>query len=171
MNTGLLVLRVLLALILLAHSVQKSKGWLQGPGLTASADIFESLGHRPGRVMVRVAALCELLAGLSLLFGFLTPLGAAVAAGTLLVAGASQNARSGKLWNALGGGEYALALAVIAVALGFCGAGEWSADRVLFGPFPAYTGWLALVVAVLAAIPPSVRSRRNLRHASASPAG
>lgn len=164
MTTGLLVLRVLLGSILLAHSAQKSLGWLQGPGLATSADIFESLGHRPGRVMVRVAALCEMLAAISILLGLLTPLGAAVGAGTLLVAGTSQTARAGKLWNAMGGGEYPLVLAVVAVVLGFTGAGAWSVDRALFGTFPNYTGWLVVIVAVVAAIPPSLGSRRNRQH-------
>ena len=162
MNTGLLIVRLLLGAILLAHSTQKTMGWLQGPGLTASAGIFEGLGHRPGRVMVIVAASLELVAAISLLLGLFTPLGAAAAAGTLLVAGVSQTIKAGKLWTALGGGEYPLVLAVVALSLGFTGAGEWSIDNALFEGFPDVTGVVVLVVALLAALPPILRARRDI---------
>jgi putative oxidoreductase len=163
MNAGLLILRLLLGLVLLAHSTQKTLGWLQGPGLAASAGIFEGLGQRPGRAMVRLAATCEAVAAVLLLLGALTPLGAAIAAGTLLVAGASQTLRAGKLWNALGGGEYPLALAVAALAVGFTGPGMWSVDRALLDDLPDYTGLVVVAVAVVAALPPTLRARRELQ--------
>lgn len=163
MNAGLLVLRLLLGLVLLAHSSQKTLGWLQGPGLTASAGIFEGLGQRPGRAMVKLAAACEAVAAVLLLLGALTPLGAAIAAGTLLVAGASQTLRTGKVWTALGGGEYPIALAIVALAVGFTGPGEWSVDRALLNDLPGYTGLVVVAVAVVAAVPPTVRARRELQ--------
>lgn len=163
MNTGLLIIRLLLGLILLVHSTQKSLGWLQGPGLAASAGIFEALGQRPGRTMVKLAATCEAVAAVLLLLGVLTPLGAAIAAGTMLVAAASQTLRAGKLWNALGGGEYPLVLAIVALAVGFAGPGEWSVDQVLLGDVPDYVGVMVIAVAVLAALPPALRARRELQ--------
>jgi putative oxidoreductase len=168
MNTGLLIIRLLLGLVLLVHSTQKSLGWLQGPGLAASAGIFEALGQRPGRAMVMLAASCEAAAAALLLLGVLTPLGAAMAAGTMLVAAASQTLRAGKLWNALGGGEYPLVLGIAAVALGFTGPGEWSVDHVLLGDVPDYVGVVVVAVALLAALPPTLRARRELQRMSAA---
>ena len=168
MNTGLLIIRLLLGSVLLAHSAQKTMGWLQGPGLDASSKIFEGLGHRPGRVMVTIAACCELVAAVSLLLGLATPVGVAMASGTLLVAGLSQTARAGKVWNALGGGEYPLALAVLALALGFTGPGAWAIDRALFDDYPPNVGIGVVAIAVLAAIPPSLRSRRDIQRTRAA---
>jgi putative oxidoreductase len=168
MNAGLLIIRVLLGLVLLAHSTQKMMGWLQGPGLDASSKIFEALGHRPGRAMVTIAAGCELIAALSLLLGLATPVGAAIASGTLLVAGLSQTARASKLWNALGGGEYPLVLAILALALGFTGPGAWAIDRALFDDYPPNVGIGVLAIAVLAAMPPSLRSRRDIQRMRAA---
>lgn len=168
MNTGLLIVRLLLGSVLLAHSGQKMMGWFQGPGLDASSKIFEALGHRPGRVMVTVAATCELVAALSLLLGLATPVGVAMASGTLLVAGVSQTVRAGKAWNALGGGEYPLVLAVLALALGFTGPGAWAIDRALFDDFPTYIGIGVVAIAVLAATPPCLRARREIKRLQAA---
>ena len=49
MNTGLLILRVVLGLLLAGHGAQKLFGWMGGPGLAGTARMFESIGFRPGR--------------------------------------------------------------------------------------------------------------------------
>lgn len=167
MDAALLMLRILMGAILLSHGTQKSLGWLQGPGLEKSAAFFASLGHRPGKLMVGLAALCEILSALSLISGFLTPVGAAVAAGTLFVAGMSQIANSRAIWNTLGGGEYPIVLGFVALALGIAGPGRWSLDSSLFEPWPSATGVSVVIVAVAAAIPPSLRSWRHFNQARA----
>lgn len=162
-DAALLVLRLQLGVLLIAHAVQKTTGWLSGAGFPASSAAFEALGHVPGRPMVALASLCELAAAVSLLAGFLTPLGAAVGAGTLLVAGGSMTARAGRFWNALGGGEYATSLAVTVIAIGIAGPGRWSVDAALSITWPSWIGWAAAAVAVAAAVGPIMRSRRNLK--------
>ena len=167
MSGGLLLLRCLIAAVLLCHGLQKSLGLVHGPGLNRSAAIFEALGHRPGRPMVLVAASCEILAGRLLSLGLVTPLGAAVAAGTLGVAGLSQVFSARALWNAMGGGEYPLALAVVALVIGFTGPGEWSLDHAtVVESWPGATGFVVLGAALLAAAPPTIRSFQHF-HSSA----
>ncbi|MFZ3417080.1 DoxX family protein [Arthrobacter sp. 3Tela_A] len=152
MDEGLLLLRLLIGAVLLAHAAQKSLGWFQGQGLGVMSGVFESLGLRPGRVMVRMASATEALAGLSLLLGLFLPLGAAAAAGTMTVAGAVSQLKAGSFWNARGGGEYPYVLAVTATGLAFTGAGAFSADALLAERFPGLAPLLGGTTAGTAAV-------------------
>jgi putative oxidoreductase len=62
MDVGLLLLRLLLAGILLAHASQKALGWLSGPGVAGATAIFDKLGQHPPRAMVYLAVSCETVA-------------------------------------------------------------------------------------------------------------
>ncbi|MGW9403048.1 DoxX family membrane protein [Arthrobacter sp. NPDC055585] len=137
MDEGLLLLRLLIGTVLLAHAAQKSLGWFQGQGLDVMSGVFESLGLRPGRLMVITASVTEALAGLFLLLGLFLPLGAAAAAGTMAVAGTVSQLKAGSFWNARGGGEYPFVLAAAGAGLAFTGAGAFSADALLAERFPA----------------------------------
>lgn len=168
MDLGLLVLRLLLAAVLLAHATQKSIGWFGGNGLAKQAEIFASLGLRPGRAMVLLASASELTAATLLALGLLTPLGALVAAGTMAVAGLTMQLAAGKFWNVAGGGEYPYLIAVVAVALGITGPGGYSLDSAIGGPVlglaadpPAWVGAVIVAVAAAAAVPFAVLIRRN----------
>ncbi|MER2135740.1 MAG: DoxX family membrane protein [Arthrobacter sp.] len=152
MDEGLLLLRLLIGAVLLAHAAQKSLGWFQGQGLDAMSGVFESLGLHPGRIMARMASVTEALAGLSLLLGLFLPLGAAAAAGTMAVAGAVSQLKAGSFWNARGGGEYPFVLAAAAAGLAFTGAGAFSADALLAGRFPALASLLGGTAAGAAAV-------------------
>lgn len=152
MHEGILLLRLLLGLVLIVHAAQKSLGWFQGLGLATMAGAFEQLGLRPGRPMVLMASITEALAAISLLFGLLTPLGAAAAAGTMAVAGATSQLSAGSFWNARKGGEYPYVLAVLAIVLAFTGAGAWSLDARLGRMYPQvepFLGGTGVAVAVV----------------------
>ena len=64
MNTGLLVLRLVLGLLLVGHGSQKLFGSFGGPGLTGAGGFFDSLGFRPGKPMAIVAGSVHWRAGL-----------------------------------------------------------------------------------------------------------
>src|SRR3954471_1606545 len=97
MAEGLLIIRVTLGLLLFAHGTQKLFGWYGGHGLDGTGGFFESVGHRPGRMMATVAGLSEAGGGMLLALGLLTPLGSAMIIGTMIVAAASVHAPHG-LW-------------------------------------------------------------------------
>lgn len=169
MDLGLLLLRVVLATILFMHATQKGLGWFSGPGPEGAGKLFHNLGQRPGRQLAMVAVACEGAGSLLVVLGLVTPLGAAILAGTMGVAGAALTMAKGTVWNALGGGEYPLALAAFAVVLGFAGPGRWSVDAAIGAPWvthsnatSALTGVVVLLVAALAAAPAVRRTRRNL---------
>ena len=174
MDLGLLILRLALAAILYMHATQKTLGWFSGSGLDRMTEVFHGLGQRPGRHMVRLAAACEVSAAALLTLGLITPLGAAILAGTMTVAGGSQTIAKGTVWNALGGGEYPLVLATFAIVLGFAGPGRWSIDDAIGAPWvnhsgtAAVTGLIVLVVAALAAGAALLRTRSLLRPAAAA---
>ncbi|MGJ9406489.1 DoxX family protein [Nesterenkonia aurantiaca] len=168
MDIGLLLLRLVLALILFTHASQKLGGWFGGNGLARQGEIFASLGLHPGRAMVLAAGVSELLAATALLLGLLTPVGALLAAGTMVVAGVTMQLNSGKFWNIAGGGEYPYVLAAAAAVLGFTGAGAYSLDAQVSGEAwstvvhePAtWVGALILLAALAAAVPFALVVRR-----------
>lgn len=163
-DIGLLMLRLGLSAILFAHATQKLFGWFGGSGFAASVTLLETLGQRPGKVMVRLAAGCETTAAITLLFGFLAPVGSAIGIGTMLVAGSSLAILKHTFWNAVGGGEYPYFLAWTMAALAFTGPGRIAVDASLTLPLhdrPILVGLLAVLVGVLAALPTIQRTRRN----------
>lgn len=138
MDLAVLLLRLLLAGLLLAHALQKTLGWFGGNGLQKQAGIFANLGLRPGRHMVVVASTSELAAAVLLAVGFITPLATLMTFATMTVAGLTMHLSARKFWNVAGGGEYPYVLAGIAVALGFSGAGQHSVDSAIASDHSAW---------------------------------
>jgi putative oxidoreductase len=177
MDLGLLLLRLALAAILYMHATQKMFGWFSGPGLDRAEKLFHSLGQRPGRQMAQLAAVCEACGSLLVALGLLTPLGAAILAGTMAVAGGALTMTKGTVWNSMGGGEYPLVLAAFAVVLGFSGPGRWSLDWAIGAPWyaksnaaAAVIGIIVVAVAGLAAGAALLRTRSHLTVGAASTA-
>ncbi len=176
MNVGILLLRVVLAVILLAHSSQKTLGWFHGLGIDKNSAWFADLGLRPGRLMVTFAATAEIASAISIGTGFLAALGAAVGGAAMLVAGLTMHVNAGRLWNAAGGGEYPYVLSAFAIGIGFIGPGRYSIDHLIARAVPGFArfdsgalvGLVILVVAVLGAIPFALVIRRERRVAAAS---
>ena len=82
-DTGLLILRLVLGLTMAAHGYNKFFG--KG-GLAGTAGWFDSMGMKPGMFHARVAATTEMSAGLGLAAGLLTPIPAAGFVALMLVA-------------------------------------------------------------------------------------
>ncbi len=130
MSLGLLILRLVVGLSLAAHGAQKLFGWFGGYGLLGTGQFLEQLGFRPGRLHAAQAALAELLGGLFLAAGFVTPAAAAAVVAVMLVAAVSVHLKSG-FFAHNGGYEYTLVLAGGALALAFTGPGALSLDQAL----------------------------------------
>ena len=161
-NTGLLVLRLVIGLLLVGHGTQKLFGFFGGPGLAGAGGFFHSLGFRPGKPMAIVAGISEAGAGLFLALGLFTPLASAAIIGTLVVAGSVHWAKG--VWGQNGGYEMALLYTTAAAALAFTGPGAYSLDNALGLDGLAGNGWgaAAVVVGVLSGLVVVARGRRAL---------
>ncbi|MFF8314615.1 DoxX family protein [Streptomyces lydicus] len=126
-DLGLLLLRLSVGLLLAGHGAQKLFGLFGGQGLAATGKGFAALGYRPGEVYAGVAGASELLGGLGLALGFLTPLAAAALIGVMI--NAMVLAVPKGVWALSGGLEYPLCIAAVALAVAAIGPGRFALDR------------------------------------------
>lgn len=129
-DLGLLVLRVLVGVPFSLHGMQKLFGWFDGGGLDGTAKWFRSLGFGDGRTAAVMAGGSEIVGGLGLAVGLLTPLAAAAMMGTMTTAAFVNNHDNG-FWSVDKGWELNGYLVVIAASLAITGAGAYSLDHVL----------------------------------------
>jgi putative oxidoreductase len=129
-DIGILLVRVLFGVSIAAHGSQKLFGWFGGYGLKGTGGFLETLGFRPGVVFATMSGLSEFVGGLLLTLGLLTPLGAAMVLGTMIVAMISVHLQNG-FFAASNGIEMPLLYAAAAVGVVFTGAGAYSLDNVL----------------------------------------
>ena len=147
MNTGLLILRLVVGIALAAHGAQKLFGWWGGPGLGGMRKHLTYMRFRPASLWLAGAVGTEVGGGLLLALGFLSPLGSVGAGAAMLMAIVSVH--WGKGFFGQGGLEMPLLYLVPAAVLGITGPGSYSLDS-LFGitlPEPV-TGLVAAALAV-----------------------
>ena len=147
-NAGLLILRVAVGVVMIAHGYNHI---FRGGKIAGTAGWFESLGMKPGILHAWLASLTELGAGAMLIFGFLTPLAAGGAVGVMLVALITNHLKNGFFIFRPGEGyEYVLTLLLTGLALGAIGAGEWSIDNSIDSTW--LWGWKGLAIGAVAGI-------------------
>ena len=128
-DLGLLVLRLVVGLTFAAHGAQKAFGWFDGIGWVGWQGIMERLGFRPTILFAAVSTGAELVGGLALAAGFLTPFAATIIVGQSVVIIAKSHWANG-FWNRANGFEFPLALLGGTVAVGLIGPGAISLDGV-----------------------------------------
>ncbi|MDJ0380034.1 DoxX family protein [Streptomyces sp. G-G2] len=149
-GSGLLILRLVLGLTMAAHGSQKLFGWFEGGGISGTGKFFTMSGYPAGESMAVVAGLSEVLGGLGLAAGLLTPLAGAAVVGTMINAIAVKGTGS---FFAPAGIEYELLLTAAAAALALTGPGRFALDRfvpVLRTHRPVYGAIAVLLGLVLA---------------------
>ena len=148
-DLSLLILQLGVGLTFAAHGAQKAFGWWGGPGLAGWEGAMQHMGFRPARLFALVSAGVELVGGLLLAVGFLTPFVAAVLlAQTVVIIG--QVHWSHGFFNSTSGIEFPLLLGVGAAAVGLGGPSAVSVDAALgLALEPAVTG-LLLALGLLA---------------------
>ncbi|MFB6871605.1 DoxX family protein [Streptomyces sp. NPDC056323] len=129
-DVGLLIIRVALGLTVAAHGAQKLFGWFGGGGLEGTGQFFTMSGYPSGETMAAIAGLSEILGGLGLVLGLLTPLAGAAVLGTMINALA---VKWGGGFFAPQGVEYEVLLAAGAAGLALTGPGRIAIDRFLPG--------------------------------------
>jgi putative oxidoreductase len=149
MKIGRLLLRVLVGGFFVGHGTQKLFGWFGGYGLEGTAQGFEQLGLKPGKVHATVAGVAEAGGGAALLVGAETPLAAAAITATMLTAIKTVHGKNGP-WASNGGYEYNAVLIGAVLTLAELGPGPISIDA-LRGRERSGAGW-ALAAAGAGAI-------------------
>ncbi len=149
MKIGRLLLRLTVGSLFFGHGTQKLFGLFGGHGLDATANMFESLGMRPGRRNAIAAGLAEAGGGAALAAGFATPLAAATLTSVMLTAIHRVHLKNGP-WVTNGGYEYNAVLVAAVIALTEVGPGDVSLDHAL-GTERSGPGWALLALAAGAA--------------------
>lgn len=158
-DLGLLILRVGLGAVLIAHGLQKLFGWWGGHGLTAFKNSLSDVGYQHADILTYVAAGGEIIAGVLLVLGLFTPLAAAGALAYLingLIAGVSGQSDSHSFPYFLPDGhEYEITLILVAAAVILIGPGRYGFDagrgwarRPFIGSFAALLAGIGGGVAV-----------------------
>jgi putative oxidoreductase len=146
-NLALLVLRLTVAGVMLAHGLNHMVG---GGKIAGTGRWFASLGMRPGRLHAWLASVTEVVCGGLLVLGLLTPLAAAGVVGVMVVAWIINHRGNGFFIFRPGEGwEYVMTLTAVGLAIGVVGPGEWSLDE-LFDIRDDLVGTTGLLVTVLA---------------------
>ena len=136
-SLALLLLRVPLGLIFMAHGSQKLFGLFGGPGVSVTLKTFEEkMGIPP--ILTILAMIAEFGGGLGVLLGCVTRLSASGIAAVMAVAIYKVHLANGFFLNlsclpGRGQGiEYNIALLGMALSLVCAGGGKWSVDRMLW---------------------------------------
>jgi putative oxidoreductase len=171
---GVLILRLAIGLTFAAHGAQKAFGWWRGPGPANWMKAVHGMGFHPPALFAAASIGAELVAGLMLALGFITPVAAAVLVAQSIVIAVQAHLPKG-FFSTQGGFEFPFVLGAGAFATGLLGAGVWSLDVVLLVDLPASVRAVLLLVglaggvltlAMRGSLNPAVRaSRRGLGRA------
>ncbi len=150
-DLGLLVMRVVLGGVFVAHGAQKLFGVLGGPGPDGFAQYLQQKGFEQTTVLSWVTGVTELGGGVLLILGLFTPLAAAGVLGVMV------NAVALKLGNGFfassDGVEYEIVLGALAFGLLFTGPGRAAVDKGRsWFRHPVASGFIFLVVAAAASV-------------------
>ena len=150
LNFALLLARVWIGIVMFVHGWRHVKALQSGPGM---ANWLESLGLRNGPLQAQLLTWSEVVVGPVLALGLLTPVAYGAVASLMLVAFITNHRDKGFFITArpTEGWEYVMSLAVLGIALGTVGPGQWSLDHALDLSFP-FEPNKALVVAAVVGI-------------------
>jgi putative oxidoreductase len=131
-DLGLLILRVGLGALLIAHGLQKAFGLWGGQGLNGFQQSLADMGYQHANILTYVGAGGQIAAGVLLVLGLFTPLAAAGAVAylinALLAAFAAQPDTGSFAFFLPSGHEYLVMLLVLAVGLVLTGPGRYGFD-------------------------------------------
>ena len=130
-DLGLLLLRVALGVVFIAHGLQKAFGWWGGSGLDGFKESLAEAGYQHAGLLTYVAAGTQIAAGVLLVLGLFTPLAAAAALAFLVnsvLVNFSAQRKDGGLLVFGSDAEYLLVLAAVAAAIILIGPGRYGFD-------------------------------------------
>jgi putative oxidoreductase len=145
-DLGLVILRLVVGGIAMAHGLQKV-GYLGGGGPSGTVGVMTHIGVKPQPFWAAVVTAAEVGGGALILLGILGPVGPWLIVADMIVAAITIHWVNG-FWNAKGGIEFPLMLGSAALTLGLVGFGGWSIDAMLGLAIPGWIvqGWSGLVI-------------------------
>ncbi len=147
-DLAILLIRLSVGLTFAAHGAQKAFGWWGGPGMTGWRGAIDRMGFRPVALFAAVSVLAELVGGLMLAAGILTPAAAALLVSLSVVIILKVHWSKG-FFTSKGGFEFPFVLAIGAVAIGVAGPGQVSFDQLIGIEPTATVRGLLLVIGAL----------------------
>lgn len=144
---ALLILRVGIGVTLASHGYNKFFGGGRIPG---TANWFDSMGMRPGKVHAVLAASTEMGAGILMAVGLLTPLAGAAFVSLMIVAAYTVHMKNG-FFIVKSGWEYNWVLALIGITIATLGPWKYSLDYALGIAF-RLNGVTGLLIALVVGI-------------------
>ncbi|HEX4207373.1 MAG TPA: DoxX family protein [Ktedonobacteraceae bacterium] len=156
---GLLIVRIVVGLLMMAHGSQKLFGWVGGHGFIATQGMLKSKGFRPAWFWALVGGLGEFGGGLLLALGFLSPLGAVAIFASMLMVILKFHFKDGLL--APKGFEYPFVILVLSFLAGLVGPGNYSLDALLGIALPTWIFWVVLVIAIIVDLIGLITSRQH----------
>lgn len=150
-DLGLLILRVVLGGVFVAHGAQKLFGVLGGPGPEGFAQALQKMGFEQSAALSLVTGATELGGGALLILGLFTPLAAAGVLGVMANAVALRFDNG--FFASQGGVEYEVVLGALALGLLFTGPGRAALDKGRsWFRHPVVSGFICLLVAAGASV-------------------
>lgn len=144
-DLALLFLRLAVGLTFAAHGAQKAFGWWEGPGPAKWLKAVHSMGFHPPALFAAASMGIELIGGLALAIGFMTPLAAAALVAQSVVIAVQAHLPNG-FFSTKGGLEFPFVLGMAALAIGLLSPGVLSLDGPLGLAFdPATRAGLGLI--------------------------
>ncbi len=144
-SVALLILRVVVGLTIAAHGAQKVFGWWSGSGIPGWAGALTHMRVRPAMPWAIASAAAELLGGLGVAVGLLSPLAAFAIIGTQLVAIGLVHIPHG-FWSTKGGYEFNLTILAAMFAVAIAGPGAYSLDGLFAINFPEPATFIVLAI-------------------------
>ena len=155
---GLLILRLVIGLTLVAHGAQKLFGWFGGPGMKGWEGAMTRMRLRPAILWTWVSALAEFGGGLALALGLLTPLPSFAIGGSMLVAIALVHLPKG-FFNSKGGFEFNLAILAAVATIALAGPGAYSLDAAFGIRFPEPITLLVMTILLILGVGAALLTR------------
>ena len=125
LDLGILVLRLALGIMFVAHGLQMAFGLFGGSGVKGFSQMLSGLGFAPAMLWAYIASYTVLLGGLLVIFGVQTRLAAVLLLILILTAGISVHLGKG-FFLSNGGYEYTFIIAAICLALILLGPGKFN---------------------------------------------
>ncbi len=127
-SAGLLIARIILGVVLIAHGWQKFNEWT----IAGTTEAFTGMGVPAAGIAAPIAAVIELIGGILILIGLVTRIAAALVTLQMVGAGLWGGHFGSGILASENGWELVMVIAAVAVILLAAGPGQYAADNFIF---------------------------------------